>query len=75
MKEDQAEVRREKLKLLLQQRVQPYGSAFPKTEPIQALVERYAERRAVTVERLDYNPDGSLRPVIQTEKGLSAQEP
>jgi arabinoxylan arabinofuranohydrolase len=28
-------------------------------------------RRAVTVERLFYNPDGTMRPVVQTEAGVS----
>lgn len=28
-------------------------------------------RRAVTVEHLQYNPDGSLKPVVQTEAGIS----
>jgi hypothetical protein len=28
-------------------------------------------RRAVTVERLRYNPDGSMQPVVQTEAGVS----
>jgi len=29
-------------------------------------------RRAVTVERLEYNPDGTLKPVAQTEAGITA---
>ena len=29
-------------------------------------------RRAVTVERLEYNPDGTLKPVVQTEAGITA---
>lgn len=29
-------------------------------------------RRAVTVERLEYNPDGTLKPVVQTEVGITA---
>lgn len=29
-------------------------------------------RRSVTVERLRYNPDGTMEPVVQTEAGLSA---
>ncbi|MBB1061181.1 glycoside hydrolase family 43 protein [Marilutibacter spongiae] len=28
-------------------------------------------RRAVTVEHLQYNPDGSMKPVLQTEAGIS----
>lgn len=32
-------------------------------------------RRAVTVERLNYNADGSLRPVVQTQAGVSAPVP
>lgn len=32
-------------------------------------------RRAVTVEYLQYNPDGTLKPVIQTEAGVSAPPP
>ncbi len=32
-------------------------------------------RRAVTVEYLHYNPDGTLRPVVQTEAGVSAPAP
>ncbi|CAN5147376.1 glycoside hydrolase family 43 protein [soil metagenome] len=32
-------------------------------------------RRAVTVERLHYNSDGSLRPVVQTEAGVAASAP
>ena len=28
-------------------------------------------RRAVTVERLEYNPDGTLKPVVQTEAGIT----
>ncbi|MBI1992296.1 MAG: lysine--tRNA ligase [Candidatus Omnitrophica bacterium] len=44
----QQKVRREKLELLRRQRVQPYGGTFPKAEPIQALVEAYADGKAVT---------------------------
>jgi len=29
-------------------------------------------RRAVTVERLEYNSDGTLKPVVQTEAGITA---
>ncbi|WP_229674042.1 glycoside hydrolase family 43 protein [Sphingomonas prati] len=29
-------------------------------------------RRAVTVERLHYNPDGTMRPVVQTDAGVTA---
>lgn len=29
-------------------------------------------RRAVTVERLDYNADGTMKPVVQTEAGVTA---
>jgi len=29
-------------------------------------------RRAVTVERLYYNPDGTMKPVVQTEAGVTA---
>lgn len=32
-------------------------------------------RRAVTVEHLEYNPDGTMKPVIQTEAGVSAPLP
>jgi len=32
-------------------------------------------RRAVTVERLHYNADGSLKPVVQTEAGVTAPGP
>jgi hypothetical protein len=32
-------------------------------------------RRAVTVERLRYNADGSLQPVVQTQAGVSAPGP
>lgn len=32
-------------------------------------------RRAVTVERLGYNPDGTLKPVVQTKSGVSAPVP
>ena len=32
-------------------------------------------RRAVTVEYLQYNPDGTLKPVIQTEAGVSVPPP
>ncbi|MEO6359472.1 MAG: glycoside hydrolase family 43 protein [Sphingomicrobium sp.] len=32
-------------------------------------------RRAVTVEYLQYNPDGTLRPVIQTDAGVSVPPP
>ena len=32
-------------------------------------------RRAVTVEYLEYNPDGTLKPVMQTEAGISAPPP
>ena len=28
-------------------------------------------RRAVTVEHLQYNPDGTMKPVVQTEAGVS----
>ncbi|MEO5933549.1 MAG: hypothetical protein ABIQ08_08360 [Duganella sp.] len=30
-----------------------------------------AGRRAVTVEHLQYNPDGTMKPVVQTELGVS----
>jgi len=29
-------------------------------------------RRSVTVEHLDYNPDGTMKPVVQTDAGISA---
>ena len=45
--DDQAKTRREKLDLLRQQHLQPYGGPFPKSEPIQSLVAGYAEGRAV----------------------------
>ena len=45
---EQAATRREKLEILRHQRIQPYGGAFPKSEPIQALVSGYAEGRSVT---------------------------
>ncbi|MBW6532872.1 glycoside hydrolase family 43 protein [Sphingomonas sp. RRHST34] len=32
-------------------------------------------RRAVTVEYLRYNPDGTMRPVVQTEAGVTAPAP
>ena len=32
-------------------------------------------RRAVTVERLFYNPDGTMRPVIQAQAGISLPVP
>jgi len=32
-------------------------------------------RRAVTVEYLDYNPDGTMKPVVQTDAGVSAPPP
>lgn len=32
-------------------------------------------RRAVTVEYLQYNPDGTLKPVVQTEAGVSVPPP
>ncbi|MHC9417939.1 glycoside hydrolase family 43 protein [Sphingomonas citri] len=32
-------------------------------------------RRAVTVEYLRYNPDGTMRPVVQTESGVTAPAP
>ncbi len=32
-------------------------------------------RRAVTAEYLEYNADGTLKPVLQTEAGVSAQPP
>ena len=32
-------------------------------------------RRAVTVEYLHYNPDGTMRPVVQTKAGVSAPPP
>ncbi|HTG38128.1 glycoside hydrolase family 43 protein [Sphingomonas sp.] len=32
-------------------------------------------RRAVTVEHLQYNPDGTMRPVSQTEAGVTAPPP
>ncbi|GGL45399.1 glycoside hydrolase family 43 protein [Caulobacter rhizosphaerae] len=32
-------------------------------------------RRAVTVEYLHYNPDGTLKPVVQTEAGVSVPPP
>ena len=31
-------------------------------------------RRAVTVERLEYNQDGTMKPVIQTEAGITARK-
>ena len=31
-------------------------------------------RRAVTVERLYYNPDGTMKPVVQTEAGVSGPQ-
>lgn len=35
-------------------------------------VEGAIGRRSVTVERLHYNPDGTMRPVVQTDAGVSA---
>jgi beta-xylosidase len=32
-------------------------------------------RRAVTVERLDYNRDGTMKPVVQTQAGVSVPRP
>ncbi|MGB3930219.1 MAG: glycoside hydrolase, partial [Sphingobium sp.] len=32
-------------------------------------------RRAVTVERLDYNSDGTMKPVVQTDAGVTAPKP
>ena len=32
-------------------------------------------RRAVTVEHLRYNPDGTMQPVVQTEAGVSVAPP
>ncbi|MBI2495353.1 MAG: lysine--tRNA ligase, partial [Candidatus Omnitrophica bacterium] len=46
--DDQRKARREKLEVLRQQRVQPYGGTFPKAEPLQVLVEVYADGKAVT---------------------------
>ena len=46
--DEQAENRREKLEALRQQRLQPYGGPFPKTEPIRSLVANYAEGVSVT---------------------------
>ena len=46
--DEQAQTRREKLEVLRQQDIEPYGSRFPKSEPIQLLVAGYAENRAVT---------------------------
>ena len=40
--------RRAKLAALQQQKIQPYGARFPKTEPIARLVGGYAEGRSVT---------------------------
>jgi arabinoxylan arabinofuranohydrolase len=34
-----------------------------------------AGRRAVTVEYLQYNPDGTLKPVVQTDVGVSVRPP
>ena len=31
-------------------------------------------RRAVTVEYLNYDADGTMRPVVQTEAGVSVRE-
>jgi len=45
---EQAHTRQEKLELLRQQGLQPYGARFPKSEPIQALVSRYAEQQPVS---------------------------
>ena len=46
--DEQAQSRREKLVTLRAQHIPPYGGAFPKTEPIQALVAGYTDGRAVT---------------------------
>ena len=47
-RDEQEQVRREKLSALRQSRVEPYGGRFPKQEPIASLVAAYAEGRAVT---------------------------
>ncbi len=47
-RDDQAVTRREKLKALRKQGVVPFGSRFPKAEPIQSLVAKYAEGQSVT---------------------------
>lgn len=39
--------RREKLEALRKQGIQPYGGAFPKREPLQALVAAFAEGKSV----------------------------
>jgi len=44
---EQAETRREKLDALRKQGLQPYGGAFPKTEPLQSLVAAYADGKPV----------------------------
>ena len=44
-REEQEQVRREKLDALRRQHIQPYGARFPKSEPIQSLVAHYAEGR------------------------------
>ena len=45
---DQLQSRHEKLDLLRRRKLDPYGSRFPKTEPIQALVAGYVDGRRVT---------------------------
>ena len=32
-------------------------------------------RRAVTVEQLQYNADGTMKPVVQTDAGVSVAPP
>ena len=44
---EQTAGRREKLEGLRQQRIQPYGGAFPKSESVGSLVARYEEGRSV----------------------------
>ncbi len=48
MRDEQAEVRREKLEALRRQKIDPYGGPFPKSESIHALVAGYAEGRSVS---------------------------
>ncbi len=46
-RDDQSQIRLEKLEALRRQGIQPYGAAFPKS-PIPSLTAEYAEGRAVT---------------------------